>query len=73
MGVRRFALPEPVKAARIGNLIYIADSVAEEDVAGLLDRLRGGQVVVLTADRRFAAEGERTAEGLLPETEEREK
>jgi hypothetical protein len=71
MGVRRIALPEPVQAARIGKVIHIAESVPEEDVPRLLKMLDGGRVVVVTADRRLAAEErEEAIERARTETEE---
>ena len=71
MGVRRIALPEPVLASRIGNVVHIAETVPEEDVPRLLRMLDGGRVVVVTADRRLAAEGrEATIERARTETEE---
>jgi hypothetical protein len=68
--VRRIALPQPVLASRILNVVHIAETVAEEDIAGLLKMLDGGTVVVVTADRRLAAEEQVEVERACPETEE---
>lgn len=53
--MQRFALPSPIQAVMVEGVILIAENIAETDIPGLANRLGEGEVVVVTADRRFTA------------------